>query len=346
VTLGIRPVSLTNDRAELIDILTRNFGPGQDIRFDWRHLDNPVGEAWGWFAYEQDQKNVVATVSVFPRRMFVDGKLVVCGQVGAFAVDPSHRSLGPAVLVQRTTFEPVDSGALAFCYDCPPHDRGMSTFVRLGMQPNCEVTRYALPLRSDEFLEKRLGRGAWTRPLAGAANAVLALRTGARKRNNVEISALHEPFGEDFSDLDARVGSRGLIRASRSAELLNWRYRQNPGSGTEVLVARRSGELMGFLSFWVSEGGAYIVDLFGLQLADTAPALLDAAIEICKRQRIASLHGYCSSESELRPLFLSLGFRPRERDARVVAYENAKRGAGRLLNHGLRWPFGHVELMV
>ena len=82
------------------------------------------------------------------------------GQVGGFAVDASYRSFGPAVLMQRTTFEPVDSGAVTFCYDSPPHDRGMSTFVRLGMRPNCEVTRYALALRSDEFLQKRLGKKA------------------------------------------------------------------------------------------------------------------------------------------------------------------------------------------
>src|SRR5271165_1912224 len=95
--------------------------------------------------------------SLFPRKMYVDGKPMVAGQVMHFVVDASHRSLGPAVLLQRATFDPVNSGALDFCYDCPPHDQGMSTFVRLGMRSNCEVIRYALLLRSDEYLAKRIG---------------------------------------------------------------------------------------------------------------------------------------------------------------------------------------------
>ncbi len=344
MAVEIRPVSIKEDRAELIGILLRNFGPGQDTRLDWRAVDNPVGPAWIWFAFDRGKRTVVGTVSVFPRRLFVDGKLVVCGQVGAFVVDTAYRSLGPAVLLQRKTFEPVDCGSIAFCYDCPPHDRGMSTFIRLGMRPSCEVTRYVLLLNADEFFRKRLGKGAWTTPLVTTANLLLAIRTRAGSSRNVEVSELHEPFGEEFSDLDRRVTSLGVVRASRSAELLNWRYRQNPESRTGVLVARRSGELLGFLIFWTSDRGAYIVDLFGLQLDETGAALLDGAIDICKRKKLNSLHGYCSFQSELQGLFGSFGFRPRETDARVVAYANGQ--TSRLLNAPIRWIFSHAELMV
>ena len=344
MTLGIRRVSLTDDRAEILDILNRNFGAGQERRFDWLYIDNPAGEAWAWLAWDHDK--TVGTAAVFPRRMLVDGKLVLCGQVGGFAVDASHRSLGPAVLLQRATFGPVDSGALTFCYDCPPNDRGMATFDRLGMRPNCEIARYALPLRSDAFLEKRLGKSIWVKPVVATANLLLDIRTRSRISQGLEIDALPGGFGDEFSELDRRVSSSGTIRASRSADLLNWRFRKNATADPQVFVARRAGELLGFVAFWSSGEAAYVIDLFGVELDTVGVALLETAVEACKREEVCSLNGFCSEDSWLKALFESSGFRSRERGAKVVAYEKSTVHFPKVLHHGLRWTFGHLEEAV
>ena len=279
MNLRVRRVSLINDREEMLELLNRNFEPGQERCFDWRHINNPVGEAWVWFLHD-GSKDAVGTVAVFPRRVHVDGKQAVCGQIGGFAVNASHRSLGPAVLLQRTTFEPVDSGAIPFCFDCPPHDRGMSTFVRIGMRPSCAVTRYVFLLRSDEHVEKKLGKGLWTKPVIALANLALASRPKRKHISGLEVAELAGAFGDEFSDLDKRVSSAGALRTSRSAELLNWRHLENPGSSFRVLVARRAGELLGFLAFTTGETTACIWDLFGLELDTTGPALLEATIDV------------------------------------------------------------------
>jgi hypothetical protein len=278
--------------------------------------------------------------------MYVDGKLTRCGQVGSFAVDAGYRSLGPAVLLQRTTFQPVDSGEIDFCYDCPPHDQGMSTFVRMGMRANCEVIRYALPLGCDEHVHKRLGTGMWTKPLIGMGNVLLKARGRGKPTPGLTVEEEKKSFGEEFDRLDERVPSTGIIRASRSARVLNWRYLAEPKSQSRVLVIRRAGELLGFLSFRVCGERAYLVDIFGLELPAIAPALLHAAIALCRREGVCSIHGFCSTDSELRPVFTDFGFRPRHRDARVVAYEKAGAGRNPLLNHGLRWKLSHVEVLL
>ena len=345
MSLRIQRISLTDNRHEIIGILARNFGDGQDTRFEWRHLCNPAGEAQAWFAFNRNNA-VIGTVAVFPRRMWVDGKLLLCGQVGGFAIDTAYRCLGPAVLLQQATFVLVNSGALAFCYDCPPHDRGMSTFLRLGMQPNCEIVRHVLILQSNEYLEKHLGKRIWTTPLTGGVNFLLGLRRATRPLPGLEIGEYTGTFHDEFSRLDQNVSSTGLIRASRSAELLNWRYRQNPGwSDCEVLVARQKGELLGFLVLWVSNNRAYILDLFSLQLLVVGPALLEAAIDRCNHRNVGSLHGFCSNESELRPTLLRMGFRSRERNARVVAYEKPSCTSSKILQYYLRWNFTNVEEM-
>jgi len=349
MSLAIRRACLKRDRQEIVDLLVRNVTcPNQDKLFEWRHLKNPVGEAWVWLLRDQKQK-AVAMASVFPRRILVNGRLMQCGHVGTVAVEPAYRSLGPAILLQRTTFGLVDSGEIVFCYDCPPDEQRTATFVRLGMPPSSEIARYAFILRSEEILQRHMGRGFWSKLLAPSANVLLkARRRAAAAECGLQIEEFAGRFGDEFSELDRKVASAGVIRGSRSADLLNWRYRDCPGwnaPDSKVLLVRRAGELVAFLAFWIerSRRRAYISDLFGVQFNTAGRALLAAALEICEREKMFSLHGYCSPGSELRSLFRHLGFRRRERTATVVAYE---KGSGLpTLNHGLNWTLTQMDQM-
>jgi hypothetical protein len=345
MTLTIRSASWLEDELQIKQILKRNIPGPQEGGFEWRHHANPAGPGWSFLACDGNGA-IAAMASVFPRNMWVDGQPMVCGQVGEFVVDAAHRSLGPAVLLQRATFRPVDAGEVAFCYDCPPHDQGMSTFKRLGMPANAEVIRYALPLKADEFLAKKMGNGIWTKPAAAAANLLLGVRRFRSPDRGIEIREFQDCFGEEFTELDHAVPSFGLIRASRSAQDLNWRYRKNPPWESRVLVARRAGRLLGFLTFVLFDGKASIVDIFGLPLSETAIPLLNAAIKLCSAEGRDSIYAYCSDASELGSFFQKAGFSRRERAARVVAYAKANDPIGPRLVSGLRWSFSQAEIML
>ena len=158
MTISVRPVYQESYNQEFLTILQANLPSLPDARrFKWLYCDNPDGPAWSWFALQDSPQQVIGVTSLFPRSMWVGGELQMCGQVGDFAVSASHRTLGPAVLLQRATFDPVNNGELAFGYDCLPHQAGMSTLPRLGIRPNCKVHRYAFPLRVDAPFRKRLG---------------------------------------------------------------------------------------------------------------------------------------------------------------------------------------------
>lgn len=339
--IAIRRASLSEDRQELIALLERNFH-GPATQFRWRHEDNPAGPGWSWIAYDRNSGAVSAMASVFPRRMYLDGKPVLCGQVGDFAVDKSCRSLGPALMLQRATFQPVDSGDLAFCYDCPPHDQGMATFVRLGMLPTCEITRYACLLRSDELVKSKFGAARWTKALTMGANVVLGMRRSSKEVPGLEICQLQGEFGDEFTYLDELVPSFGTIRASRSAEVLNWRFnrRADPNiSHTAILVARRCGELLAFLAILAyRDGRAAIADLFGQDLGEVGLPLLTEAIARCRRKNLSCVDAYCADKSVLRALLGAVGFYPRERAARVVAYGTSNN------YRAVSWSVGQAEV--
>src|ERR1700722_17123209 len=345
MNLALRPASLPEDTEELIAVLQRNF-PGSPMRaiFRWRREGNPAGAGWTWVVYDRQSGAIGAMTSLYPRPMYIDGKLVLCGQVAEFAVDEAYRSLGPAMMLQRATFEPVDSEEVALCYDCPPHDRGMSTFIRLAMRPSCELTRYAVLLRSEEVVANKLGHGAWTKPLIAGANLLLTPRRGIHRTSGLEVCSLEGRFGDEFTRLDQMVPSLGIIRSSRSMEVLNWRYCDRFESNVEVLIARNKGELVAFLACVVDpDGRASILDLFGQNLEEAGLALLGAAIELYRRKNAFCLEGYCSETSELKRVFKAAGFRARERAARVVAY--AKPG-GRygIQTSSVSWPLGQAEM--
>jgi hypothetical protein len=279
MAISVRPVDLDSESGELLAILQANLPALPHARrFQWLYRDNPDGPAWSWFAFEKADGSVVGVTSVFPRSMWVGGRIRMCGQVGDFAISASHRSLGPAILLQRATFQPVDQRILAFCYDCPPHDAGMATFRRLRIEPSCTVTRYALPLRMDRRVKKHLG---FVPPiLTPLLNSLLRVfrRVGV-KTGNLELSEHEGRFGDEFSCLDATVRQADVIRGCRTAAHLNWRYRDDPLQDYHVLTARRKGELIAFLIFLLRDEDITIVDLFGRDLPAAAIALLDALVQ-------------------------------------------------------------------
>jgi len=352
MSITVRPASLAHEEDLIVAVLDRNLPDRPNRKIQRMRHANPLGPGWSWILSERDKDRVAGVASVFPRSFWVNGKKVLCGQVIEFAVEAPYRSLGPAVLLQKATFEPVSSGAVSFGYDCPPHERGMSTFLRLGMGSRAEVVRYALLLRSEEYLHKRLGSGIWTKPLVATANLVLRHNRSYPAADHFEVHEHRTAFGEEFSELDRVVSSRDMVRAGRAAEDLNWKYLEDPAMGDssepssgryQVLVVRGSGELIAFAVLFAENGFAWLGDLFGRDLNECGSALLEAAVDICHRQKIVRLDALCSSVSSLRPLLERVGFRPRERVYRVVPYENTSQ-TPKLLNSDLEWAFTNFEV--
>jgi hypothetical protein len=345
MTISVRPVHQVSDNQEFLTILQANLPSlPHDRRFQWLYCDNPDGPAFSWFALQGAPQQIIGVTSLFPRSMWVGGKLKMCGQVGDFAVSASHRSLGPAVLLQRATFDPVNSGELAFCYDCPPHQAGMSTFRRLGIQPNCKVHRYALPLRVDSQLRKRLG--AASRVPAAAGNLLLRLqRLSAPKTKAKDIQVADHPgaFGEEFSKLDEAVKGPNTIRGRRSAALLNWRYRANPLQQYELLTARRKGELIAFAVLRTTNEVVTIVDLFGTELHGAAFSLVAAIVERFQKSH-QTIDAYLSEGHELVAHFLKMRFQLRSEVAQVVAYAKPQAAVSEFLQKGPIWSFSQTEV--
>jgi hypothetical protein len=348
MSIAVRPASLPRERQELLHILSRNLNElAHGTRFEWLYRDNPAGPGQAWFAYERETGNPVGVASVFPRAIWVGGEPCVCGQVGDFAIDKAHRSLGPAMLLQRATFEPVDRGTLSFCYDCPPHESGMSTFRRLGMEPNCRALRYVRLVRTDRFLRKALPSALVAGPAIVAGNAFLRIAASTRVRaKEAEVGVLEGSFGEEFSHLDARVGGSGGIRSRRNAEDLDWRYRRDPLHQYEVLTARVRGELVAFLVAMYDAEDAHLIDLFGERLPEIGPPLLKLLSERARERGAQTIQAYVACDDGLRSVLERASFHLRSEGPRIVAYARPGGEVHRLLGKAPHWLFQQTDLMA
>jgi len=348
MAIVVRRVRLDSDQEDLIGFLQANLPSiPHGRRFRWVYHENPDGRAWSWFACDTTARRIAGVASLFPRSMWVGSSPRTCGQVGDFAIDARYRSLGPAVLLQRATFEPVDEGILSFCYDCPPHGAGMSTFRRLGMKANCAMWRYARPLRVDRQVEKRIGRRFWTGPVVAAGNLLLRVRLLAGHSSyGLEIVEHTGRFDEEFSKLDEKLAMKAhpSIRGRRQAAILNWRYRDDPLQDYCVLTARAAGELVGFLVISKGAQDATITDVRGLP--EVAESLLEAAVQYCNRCSIQTVCAVLSDENELAHTLREAAFRVRSTSCHIVAYSGHSTVEPELSSGALHWQFQKSEIVA
>ena len=342
MNLRTRAVDLVVDRDELLNVLQRNLRDvSHEARFSWLYLDNPAGPAHSWFLCGE-QGNAVGVASLVRRTAWMGESSAACGQVADFAVDTPFRSLGPAMKLQRCTFEPVLQGEMAFCYDCPPHDLGMAMFERLGVKETCRMQVYVKLLRADRQLERLLGNSAG-KMASAITNPLLRMRASRSKLSDkLDFSSSKAEFSDEFSTLDLALRSSYTIRSRRSAEDLNWRFRDNPLQRFEVLTAREHGELLGYLIYSVLEEDAYIFDLFGRKLSEVGPELLHALTAILQDRSIQSIRAQLPEGSASVPVFVNAGFSLRGNAARIVAFGGSR---GQAL-HDAQWQFQQADVMA
>ncbi|NOT97232.1 MAG: GNAT family N-acetyltransferase [Nitrospira sp.] len=348
MTIRVRPADLSVERDAILAVLSRNLAAfDHGARFSWLYLNNPCGQGLSWVVYDTNPDNIVGVASLFPRAVRVGGKTMLCGQVGDFAVDQKYRTLGPALMLQRATFGPVAAGQMAFCYDCPPHEQGMSTFHRLGMKAQCQMVRYALLIRCDRKVEKLLGPRIANLGVAALVNLLLSIGQGKRRHAaGVDISRHFGQFGQEFSELDVKGFHSNVIRGRRLAEDLNWRYRDDPLRSYRVITARRAGELVAYAVSSVIEKDAYLVDMRNVDEPSVIVDLLQAMADEVKADLAQALQCMISDSHGMREMCEMAGLQYRSVAPRVVAYTSPGADSFSKLNAKLSWDFMHGDVLA
>jgi len=339
----VREANLINDREILIGLArTYLYGSADENRFLWLYHGNPFGPARAWIAYENEGKEV-GMAAVFPRRMYRDGVVVPGCVLGDFCVSTSYRSLGPALQLQRACLACARSGEFALAYDFPSTTM-LGVYQHLGVEPAGKSVRLVKVLRVEKQIERILRARILSRPVTSAANFALTLRDHkSSDRSGLDFRLEDAPCTSEYSELADKVGSSLGTCTVRSAEYLNWRYRQHPHVNYEFLSARRGGELLAYCTFTMADGNANIngnatiVELFGNMNDQVVTGLLQNLVVLLRARGVATVSLPVLSGDLRTRLLRKLGFWARESMPFIgLSRESTASGLQMLLMHGDR----------
>lgn len=321
MTIDVRTADLHADAPLAVDMFARYLNPGYDAaRFDWLYRRNPAGAGRLWLATDRRTGEPVGTAGACPRWMYVAGRDRLAWVLTDFCVASRFRSLGPAVMLQRACLRGVTSDASAIYYDFPSHAMAV-VYRRLGIPEAGNMLRLARPLRVDARVRRLLRPPLLARGLTAVGNTLLGYRAHVpRNTRGISVAVHDAPFGEEFSELARATRSAFGVLVARSAEYLNWRYREIPFGGHTILVARRDGRLVGYAVIADGSGTdpAVIVDLFGLPDSGLTAVLARHALALIRSRGLALASIFLPDRHPWLRLFRRLGFQAREQSPVVI----------------------------
>jgi hypothetical protein len=316
VAVTIRAADLKRDRDELIRFLSENLAPGAHAsRFDWLYLESPCGPARAWMAVDE-RAQTIGVAAAFPRDFRVADSVERVWVLGDFCIARKHRSLGPALSLQRICLESLSS---AICCDFPSQSM-LPIYRRLGIPTLGQHVRYVKLLKVDEKVRQFVRNRFLASPLIQIGNWTLALgRLSESIPDGVTFSLHEEECGEEFDTIDSRSSSPHPVRGLRNARYLNWRYLRNPLRQYRLITARRGSELVGYAVVEADGPYSMIADLRTTDPENIVPGLLAYTEGVLREMGVRNINAHLLEGCYLVPYLRRAGFYPRE-SVPVVAY--------------------------
>lgn len=308
----VRPAHIDAERAALTAFLSTYLSPdATDERYEWLYLKNPAGIARVWVACDSESKEIIGVASAFPRLFYRSGKQAFGYVLGDFCIDLKHRSLGPALALQRISLETLLGSEADFVYDFPSATM-LAVYRRLHIKPQEQTVRFAKLLCANRRVEAKLQIHGIERSLAAVANMGLKmLDLPLRRSGGSAIQVETSPCGEEFTQAALKWSHDVEVCVARTAEYLNWRYKEHPQRRYEMLTARNSKRLCGYLVHHREGENSAIDDLVGDNDSVRRDLVIEA-ITMARKQQVQTLSAPWLSAHRGRRLLESCGFRPRE----------------------------------
>ncbi len=241
---------------------TLNMSGDPRHKFDWFYLGNPLGEAQA-FLLDAPPAGTVGCCGIGRRTLHIDGRAVRGGLLADFAVARDHRTLLPALMLQRALSEYARREFdVTYAF---PNESAVGVLTRVGFSHLGRMGRYVRVLRSAPFVSR------YIRPRALAAvagRAVDTFLTIDAHRRSLRSRDVHLEWLDDvddrFDDLWRRAHAQYACIGDRSQEFLRWRLMTRPGLGCAIAaLVERGGSLAAYAAVIEKQPGvALIADFF------------------------------------------------------------------------------------
>ncbi|MBU6439335.1 MAG: GNAT family N-acetyltransferase [Betaproteobacteria bacterium] len=318
----VEPARLPEQAAAVVELWSQALGYAErrPLKLDWFYLRNPAGQP-RLLLLVHDQR-VVGVTGLGGRHLGWQGRDLDAALMGDFAVDSHHRTLYPALLLQRAALEQgLARHGLLYGF---PNAKSLPVVRRAGYQVLPGMGRYARALHSEAYLPAGWPRGL-RRAVGAGLDAAFSLRHAAgllSAGRSLQEQWLEGPDAR-FDELwaRARASLRDCVLGRRDLAFLRWRFEPRAWHRTRfvVLADARSGRLAGYAACEIEGAAMHVRDLLVQQpSARLAAQLLRLAARKAQAQGLRSLSMQCGGPPWLLAGLRAAGLRLREAGAQPM----------------------------
>lgn len=308
----------TRDRGEILTLWRRNLPEATAARYAWLYESGP---ATSWLATTPAGSAVGAT-GLMGRRMKLYDRVCEVGQAIDLNVDHEHRTIGPALKLQRALTGSLAARRIPLVYAMPV-PQADAVMRRIGYKLLGTIDRWTKPLRSEYKLKNYL-KFAW--PTIGAAFVVdqaLKLRSAERfhRRPDGCRTEVTQTFDRRFDDLWDVASRQFAIIGERSVAYLNWRYHACPEVQHRAFcVSDAAHPLLGYVVYHRDEQGFASVSDLLFSDESALDLLLAEFIHHARAERLNAIHFVYFGSRAVTDRLQRFGFFQRQSDRRLHVY--------------------------
>lgn len=310
------------DRDDIVRFWLTTFERWPEAKYDLFYLGNPRGKGVCWVAREPENRKVVGTIAVFPRRVCINGEVHATGLAGDLGVDGNHRRRGIAETLFARMVDYGRDASFGFLYGSP-NERSGRVAARAGFVTIGQAVRMVRVFRSKAYIRRLVP----FRPLADVLSAPVDLvmrvlsREGRRRTSPAYVVEHPEVFDQRFDRLWQRVSGHFALLGERTAAFLNWRFMRCTYKlyRVFVLTTRETQDVAGYVVYRQLDDQVHIADVLSVDRKGTLDELLLAFLRYARQLGAATVTLFYFGNDELTHSFRKFGFSRRHDTRSVIA---------------------------
>ncbi len=314
----ISKADLKRDKEDIIRLWERNFSNVPRERFDWIYENNPAGVPSCWLVKKEGQ--VVGSIALFPRRLYINGQAVTAGIAGDLSVIRAFRLLGPAMSLLNEVSSSYIKEGFDLIYTLP-NEKSVNIAKRSGYSVIGDILSLTRPLKSQYYLRKKIHYPIISKLLQKPVD--FAMRIFAKenffKHHKESSCEVLTSFDSRFDTLWEKALPNFAIIGERTSSYLNWRFVNSPHESYSIFIIKQvsNHDILGYIVFNTVKNRVKIADILSID-SNTLDILLSEFILYSRRENIDSISIRLGGCSDMLRKLQSHGFSIRGNEGKLL----------------------------
>jgi len=253
---------INRDRDRIISLLKGDNRFISEEIYNWKYLNYPYEIPRAWLLIHNETDEVVGSGSIFPRKFYINDKMINVLTLADLVVQVKHRTLFPALKLEKEIIKQFNNTDYDFIYTYSNPSTN-PVYTHLGYQKIGDYRQYVKLLTIKNFPKKYLSKVFKYRILQVVLDFFLKIFSQERfykRKGNLTIN-IQSDFNEKFDEFYELLKEQHVIISDRNKKFLSWRYTNYPEHEFQVFNILDKDSLLGYVIF-TSKNNTYYIDDF------------------------------------------------------------------------------------